>query len=182
MKKIRVAVVGVGNCAKSLIEGVALYTLNKSTEGLAFPDIGGYKASDIEFVLAYDVDKRKVGLALGHAIYQKPNCAINILEHNGFSEDDVYVATSSYPIVQMGKVLDGVSEHMSQLPEDEAFLVSDRVQSSLNDVVNDLLINEVDILLNYLPVGSEEATRFYVEACLLARVPFVNCIPVFIVS
>jgi myo-inositol-1-phosphate synthase len=174
---IRVAVVGVGNCAKSLIEGVAVYTENENSLGLAFEDIGGYKAKDIEFVLAYDVDKRKVGRSLEEAIYSKPNCA-KTLEPDGVILRKVCSDTK----VRRGALFDGVAPHMLEMPEDESFRVTSDPEPSHSQVVEDLRSSEVDVLLNYLPVGSEVATRFYVAACIEAEVPFVNCIPVFIVS
>jgi len=178
MKKIRVAVVGVGNCAKSLIEGVALYSKTGQTDGLAFPDIGGYKAENDEFVLAYDVDPRKVHKHLSYAIGEKPNCAMGF---NVDNEDLLDVTGNTY--VKMGAVLDGVAAHMLNHDEDEAFRIDEESeQLTKEQLVKDLIDNKVDVLLNYLPVGSQEATEFYVEGCLEAKVPFVNCIPVFIVS
>jgi myo-inositol-1-phosphate synthase len=177
--KIRVAVVGVGNCAKSLIEGVALYSETGQTDGLAFPDIGGYKAEHIEFVLAYDVDSRKVGKPLQEAIFSRPNCAMD------FNVSNAALMSIGARIVKvkMGRVLDGVASHMSDFDEDEAFRVDEESEQLTHEqLVKDLKDNEVDVLLNYLPVGSQEATEFYIEGCLEAKVPFVNCIPVFIVS
>lgn len=181
--KIRVAVVGVGNCAKSLIEGVALYSKTGRTDGLAFPDIGGYTAENIQFVLAYDVDPRKVGVPLVDAIKAKPNCA---MDFEVTSEDVSSVCQVDHTLetyVKMGAVLDGVASHMINYDEDEAFRI-DEVSEQLTheDLVNDLIDYGVDVVLNYLPVGSQEATEFYVEGCLEAKIPFVNCIPVFIVS
>ena len=179
--EIRVAVVGVGNCAKSLVEGVALYT-NKPelADGLAFHEIGGYHAKHIKFALAYDIDTRKVGRPLKKAIYGKPNCAMDLLT----CEQAVWMEGSIIGDceVRRGKLLDGVAPHMKDMPEDESFRVTKDPEPSLDDVVRHLKENKIDVLLNYLPVGSEEATRFYVQACLKAKVPFVNCIPVFIVS
>lgn len=177
MSKIRVAIVGVGNCAKSLIEGVTRYLDSESSIGLAFEDIGGYKAGDLEFVLAYDVDKRKVGRHLAEAIYAKPNCSVDILPE-GVTVDCVCGDTK----VKRGALYDGVAPHMEQMPEDESFRVTSDPEPTLEDVVRDLQEHEIDVVLNYLPVGSEVATRFYVEACLKAKASFVNCIPVFIVS
>lgn len=180
MTKIRVAIVGVGNCAKSLVEGVALYSHSNISDGLAFVDIGGYTANDIEFCLAYDVDTRKVGRPLSEAIYGKPNCAMDILDDsNRHWLDDV---GASEVTVKRGALYDGVAPHMLQMPEDESFRVTRDPEPTMEDVIRDLRENKIDVLLNYLPVGSETATRFYVEACLEAKVPFVNCIPVFIVS
>jgi myo-inositol-1-phosphate synthase len=177
-KKIRVAVVGVGNCAKSLIEGVALYTKTGRVDGLAFPEIGGYKPEDIEFVLAYDVDPRKVNDMLSSAISTKPNCAIDF----DVVMDDLDGVCGD-TIVKMGRILDGVAPHMLKHDADESFRLDDwSTELSREQLVSDLRENDVDVLLNYLPVGSQEATEFYVEGCLEAKVPFVNCIPVFIVS
>lgn len=180
--EIRVAIVGLGNCAKSLIEGVALYSHTDQTDGLAFADIGGYKASHLKFVLAYDVDTRKVGRPLQLAKNGKPNCAMDILE--GHPEADFWLKNviEGKCEVKRGKLLDGVAPHMLEHDADESFRVTKDPEPTIEDVVRDLRENKVDVLLNYLPVGSEEATRFYVKACLEAKVPFVNCIPVFIVS
>ena len=177
---IRVAIVGVGNCAKSLVEGVSLYTHEDRTDGLAFADIGGYTAKNIKFVLAYDVDTRKVGRPLSEAIYAKPNCAIDLLtkDKSGWLKDSIEGDCE----VKRGALYDGVAAHMLNMPEDESFRVTKDPEPSLNELVKDLVENKIDVLLNYLPVGSEEATRFYVQACLNAKVPFVNCIPVFIAS
>lgn len=180
--KIKVAIVGVGNCAKSLIEGVAKYSTNTDTNGLAFVDIGGYTASNISFKLAYDVDIRKVGRPLAQAIYAKPNCAIDLIsevdiEANRWLEDSCQFTT-----VRRGALYDGVADHMKDFPADEAFRITYDPEPTEEQVVKDLIDNDIDVLLNYLPVGSETATRFYVECCLKAKVPFVNCIPVFIVS
>ena len=174
---IRVAVVGVGNCAKSLIAGVALYKKTGQSDGLAFADIGGYSAGDIEFVLAYDVDKRKVGQNLITAMYAKPNCSMDF----GVEKTDIFAVGGGIR-VRMGAVLDGVAPHMLEWDEDESFRLSRAVDIQKAELVKELQDNEIDVLLNYLPVGSEEATKFYVEACLEAGVNFVNCIPVFIVS
>lgn len=180
--KIRVAVVGVGNCAKSLIEGVAKYTKTGDTRGLAFEAIGGYKAEDIEFVLAYDVDTRKVGRPLKQAIYAKPNCAWDIIDEIENRDWFFNETIEEKCFVSRGRLEDGVAPHMLNMPEDESFRITKDPEPSLDDVVTDLLSKRVDVLLNYLPVGSETATRFYVNACIKAKVPFVNCIPVFIVS
>jgi myo-inositol-1-phosphate synthase len=179
MKKINVAIVGLGNCAKSLVEGVALYSVNNSTAGLAFADIGGYKASNLQFVLAYDVDARKVGQYIDRAIFAKPNCAMNM--PGAF--DHLDKVCSDIP-VKMGKVLDGIAPHMHDVEDKDSTFVLDTMSYEITreELVRDLKVNKIDVLLNYLPVGSQKATEFYVEACLEAKVPFVNCMPVFIVS
>lgn len=175
--KIRVAIVGVGNCAKSLIEGTALYAITGNSHGLAFPDIGGYTAKSIEFVLAYDIDPRKVDHPLTKAAKAAPNCAIDL----GVS-DDAIDAIGGKVIVKRGALFDGVAPHMLLEPEDESFRISSHVDPTKEQIINDLVTHKVDVLVNYLPVGSEEATKFYLQACIDAKVPFVNCIPVFIVS
>lgn len=177
--KIRVAIVGVGNCAKSLVEGVALYSDNGETGGLAFADIGGYTPNNIEFVSAYDIDPRKVGFPLATAIYGKPNCAMSFLQG---PEDPRLVSIGGGVIVRKGNVLDGVAPHMLLAPANESFRISDHPEITSSELVRQLKEDQVDVLLNYLPVGSEKATHFYIEACLEAKVPFVNCIPVFIAS
>lgn len=180
---IRVAVVGLGNCAKSLVEGVALYSHEERTDGLAFAEIGGYKPSHIKFALCYDVDTRKVGRPLRTAVRANPNCALDLLDWSNPTQAAWVDAVCDGEVeVKRGKLYDGVAPHMLSMPEESSFRVTKDPEPSLEDVVRDLRENEIDVLLNYLPVGSEEATRFYVQACLKAKVPFVNCIPVFIVS
>lgn len=175
--KIKVAIIGVGNCAKSLVEGVALYAGTGRTDGLAFADIGGYTAHNIEFVLAYDIDKRKVGRPLREAIFAKPNCAMNM----GLADEDLNAVGGNIR-VKHGALYDGVAAHMANFPDDEAFRPTKDPEPTREEFIAMLKKHEVDVLLNYLPVGSETATRFYIEAAIEAKVPFVNCIPVFIVS
>lgn len=173
-KKIRVAVVGVGNCASSLIQGVDYYRKNAVDNlcGIAFKDVGGYSPTDIEFTLAYDVDQRKVGLPLGQAILAGPNCAR--VFHTDITDN---------PVVKMGRVLDGISDHMKDYHSDINFKVDHTMtQATKSSVIDDLITNNVDVMLNYLPVGSQEATEFYMECALAAKVAVVNCIPIFIAS
>ncbi len=167
---IKIAVIGVGNCFSALYQGFAFYAKNgeKEVPGIMFQDIGGYKPTDIEVVAAFDVDKRKVGMPVGQAIFAKPNCA------RVFMPD-----VPAGPVVQMGEVHDGVSDYMLEQPEDEAFRVSDEKPI---DVVQALKDSGADILVNYLPVGSQTATEFYAQAAIDAGVAFLNCIPVFIAS
>lgn len=173
--KIKVAIVGLGNCAQSLIEGVSYYQQIDTKEGIAFYDIGGYTPKDIEFVLAYDIDERKVGEVIDIAMYSEPNCAWSII-HNNFLH-----IPQNRNIVQMGRILDGVAPHMNDGSKN-SFQVSSAPELTKEKLIQDLIDNKVDVLLNYLPVGSQEATEFYLNACIEAKVPFVNCIPVFIVS
>ena len=167
--KIRVAIVGVGNCASSLIQGIEYYKNNSDIIGLMNYDLEGYKPGDIEVVAAFDVDKRKVGKNVSEAIFAKPN-------NTKIFEKDI---KNNGTFVKMGKILDGISDHMKVFPEDRAFIPSDEEPC---DIVKELRDSNTDILLNYLPVGSEDATRFYAECCLEAGVAFINNIPVFIAS
>jgi len=177
MKKnsIRIAIVGVGNCASSLIQGIEFYreTGQKNPKfeplGLMHLDIGGYKPWDIEVGAAFDIDRRKVGKPLKEALFAKPNCT-KIISPN---------LNDSALIVCMGEVLDGVSEHMRDYPEDRIFLVANEESCNVEKVLKD---SGVDILLNYLPVGSDQATAFYAEACLNTGVSLINCMPSFIAS
>ncbi len=168
--KIKIAVVGVGNCFSSLYQGFEYYKDDSGSNipGVMFADIGGYRPSDIEVVAAYDVDIRKVGKPVGKAIFASPNCARIFMSKvpNG-------------PIVQMGHVLDGVSNYMLDQPEEVGFRIS---RAKPADIVKSLKKSGADILVNYLPVGSQKATEFYAQAAIDAGVSFLNCIPVFIAS
>lgn len=174
MGKIRVGIVGVGNCASSLIQGIGYYnSLNKEDKGkslgLMHYDLGGYRPEDIEVASAFDIDKRKVGRPLHEAIFAKPNCTKVFFQN--FNNSGVKVS--------MGEVLDGVSAHILEYPEDKRFVVSDEKPSNVEKMLRD---SGTEILLNYLPVGSEKATAFYAEASLKTGVSLINCIPVFIAS
>jgi myo-inositol-1-phosphate synthase len=171
---INVAIVGVGNCASSLVQGIAHYQNGGANEqiGLMHWDLGGYRPKDIRFVAAWDVDRRKVGLDIAGAIFAEPNCTTIFCDH---------VPTSGVT-VQMGRILDGYSEHMEEASDDRTFLLADAPQPEKSDVIRTLRETEADVLLNYLPVGSQEATEFYAECALEAGVAFVNNIPVFIAS
>ena len=172
MAKIRVAIIGVGNCASSLVQGVAYYrAANDNAAGVMHWDIGGYEPTDVEFVLAYDVDKRKVGVDLAQAIFAKPNCTAVFAEVPA-----VGVA------VKMGRTLDGVADHMAAMPADRSFVKADAEEADRAAVVSALKSTRTDVLINFLPVGSEDATRFYMECALEAGVGVVNCMPVFIAS
>lgn len=170
MNAIRVAIVGVGNCFSALYQGLFYYRDAEGDDipGIMFADIGGYRPSDIKVVAAFDVDVRKVGKPVGKAIFEKPNCA------RVFCPD-----VEDGPIVQMGHVLDGVSGYMASQREDKGFRVSDAPPV---DIAKALAESKADILLNYLPVGSQKATEHYAQAAIDAGVAFMNCIPVFIAS
>jgi myo-inositol-1-phosphate synthase len=169
-KKIRVAVVGVGNCLSSLYQGLEYYKDHDEDNipGIMFSRIGGYHPADIQIVAAFDVDRRKVGRPLGEAIFAKPNCARVVCDE-----------VPDGPIVQMGQVLDGISDYMQEQPEKYGFRVSNEEPV---DVVQVLKDTKAEILLNYLPVGSQKATEFYAQCCIDANVSLLNCIPVFIAS
>ena len=170
MNKIKVAVVGAGNCFSALYQGFEYYKNSKddNTPGVMWANIGGYKPNDIEVVAVYDVDARKVGKPAGEAIFAKPNCA-RVFQPN----------VPDGPTVEMGQVLDGVSDYMLEQPEDQGFRLS---ESKPVDVVKSLKNSGADILINYLPVGSQKATEFYAQCAIDAGVAFLNCIPVFIAS
>ena len=174
MDRIRIAIVGVGNCASSLVQGIAYYR-DKSPQdavGLMHWEIGGYRPQDIEVVAAFDIDVRKVGKDVSEAIFEPPNCT------TVFCEDLPKVGVR----VQMGCILDGVADHMKDHPEPRTFMPSDEREPTREVIVRALRQAEADVLLNYLPVGSEQAARFYAECALEADVALVNCIPVFIAS
>ncbi len=174
MGRIRVAIAGVGNCASSLVQGVQYYKKVKATDprvpGLMHNVFGPYGISDIEFVAAFDVDRRKVGKDLSKAIFEAPNCTT--VFHRNVPKLGVRVLR--------GPTLDGVARHMSEYPEERAFAV-DESQKPV-DVVRVLQQTKADVLVNYMPVGSQKATEFYANACLEANVGMVNCMPVFIAS
>ena len=174
MSKIKVAVIGVGNCASSLIQGIHYYRGEKAEDakGLMHWDIGGYKPYDIEVAAAFDIDRRKVGLEVSKAIFSKPNCT------HVFCPD----IPPTLVTVQMGRILDGVSDHMGEYSDERTFVLADIPEPTKEEIVQVLKESAAEIMINYLPVGSEEATRFYAECALEAGVAFVNNIPVFIAS
>jgi myo-inositol-1-phosphate synthase len=174
-KKVKVAIAGVGNCASALLQGISFYGNsyinenkeisdgNDTPEGLIAYSLGGIRPGDIEFVAAFDVVESKVGRDLADAIFANPNNTIKISD-----------VPSTGIKVQKAKVLDGVGRHLS-----ERVKISD---SPAADVSKLLRESGAEILINYLPVGSREATQYYVEQCLDAGVSFINAIPVFIAS
>lgn len=174
MSKIKIAIVGVGNCTSSLIQGIQYYREKSPQDaiGLMHWEIGGYKPSDIEVVAAFDIDKRKIGLDVNEAIFSKPNCT------TVFCAD----IPRSGVKVQMGKILDGFSEHMNNYDEKRTFVLAKQPESTEEEIIKILKDSGSEILLNYLPVGSEEATLFYVGCALKANLALINNIPVFIAS
>lgn len=174
MKGIKIAIAGLGNCASSLLQGLHYYRDKQPEEaiGLMHWKVGGYKPSDIKVVAAFDIDARKVGKDVHEAIFAEPNCT------TVFQKD----LPPSGVTVHMGPVLDGYSEHMDSHPEHLRFVKADAPEPDKDIVVQILRDSGAEVLLNYLPVGSEEGTRFYAECALEAGVAFINCIPVFIAS
>ncbi|HWR82203.1 MAG TPA: hypothetical protein VN285_02765 [Candidatus Deferrimicrobium sp.] len=164
MGKVRVAIIGVGNCASSLVQGVEFYKKAREDDhvpGLMHVNLGGYHIRDIEFSAAIDIDKNKVGLDLAEAIYTRPN--------NTFVFAKV---PKSGIVVQRGMTHDGLGYYLSQIIQ--------KAPGDTVDIVKLLQETRTDVVVNYLPVGSEEATKWYVEQVLEAGCGFVNCIPVFI--
>jgi myo-inositol-1-phosphate synthase len=173
-KPINVALVGVGNCASSLVQGVSHYREGANDlTGLMHEEIGGYRPSDLRFVAAWDIDARKVGKDVAEAIFAKPNSTAIFCP-------DVKPTGAK---VRMGAILDGVAEHMLDYPDpDRTFMLADVPEATRDEVVATLRDAEVDVMMNYLPVGSQAATEFYAECALEAGVAFVNNMPVFIAS
>ena len=171
--KIKIAIAGLGNCASSLVQGIFYYknvrTDDELIPGLMHNLVGKYRVGDIKPVIAFDIDKRKVGKDISKAIFAKPNCT--------------KVFNSKIPNlnakVKMGPVLDGVAKHLKNYPEEKRFLVAKKKPA---DVVKELKKSGAEILINYCPVGSQKATEFYAKAALKANCAFINCIPVFIAS
>jgi myo-inositol-1-phosphate synthase len=162
--KINVAIIGVGNCASSLVQGVHYYRTaedNQSIPGLMHVNLGGYHVSDINFVAAFDIDANKVRKDLSEAIFTPPNNTYKFCD----------VPRLKVP-VHRGMTHDGLGKYLSQIIQ--------KAPGSTDDIVKILKDTETHVVLNYLPVGSEEATKWYVEQVLTAGCAFVNCIPVFI--
>jgi myo-inositol-1-phosphate synthase len=174
MAKIRVAIVGVGNCASSLLQGIEYYKHisgeeKKKPVGLMHYDLGGYKPGDIEVVCAFDIDERKVGQPLEEACFAPPNNTITI-----WRDLPGYKVT-----VDMGEPLDGIAEHMASYPPERTFLLA---KEKPVDIESRLRRSGAEVMLCYLPVGSQRAVERYARACLETGVSLINCMPVFIVS
>ena len=174
MKKIKIALIGIGNCASALIQGLYFYRQNPENlkNGLMRWDLGGYCPSDIVVAAAFDIDRRKIGRDVSTAIFQPPNCT-----------------TIFYPevpptgvTVQMGTRLDGVPEHMKDIDTQYCFDPSQQPDATRESVVGALKASGAEIMINFLPVGSQQATEFYMNCALEAGIAVVNCIPVFIAS
>jgi myo-inositol-1-phosphate synthase len=166
MDKVRVAIIGVGNCASSLVQGVHYYRDAKPDEfvpGLMHVELGGYHPRDIQFTAAFDVSAHKVGFDLSEAIYAEPN---NTIKFADVPELGVKVSR--------GMTHDGLGQYLKD--------VIPKSTASTDDIVGILKATKTDVVVSYLPVGSEMATKWYVEQVLEAGCAFVNCIPVFIAS
>jgi myo-inositol-1-phosphate synthase len=174
MDKIRIAIVGVGNCASALVQGIHYYQNQTPDQavGLMHYNLGGYRPEDIQVVAAFDIDRRKVGQDVSAAVFALPNCTIR------FTPDIPLTGVT----VRMGCVLDGISDHMMAYDEKHRFCMADEKEADRKSVIRILKESKTQILLNYLPVGAEQATLFYAECALEAKVAFINNIPVFIAS
>jgi len=168
-KEVRVAIAGVGNCASALVQGVEYYKNAKAGEkvsGLMHVNFDGYHIRDVKFVAAFDVNKKKIGKDLADAIWAEPNVCAKFAK----------VPKKGVKVLP-GPILDGVAPHMKK-----PFYTYDEGRMKPVDVVDALREAEADVLVNFIPVGSREATRVYAEACLKAKCALANCIPEFIAS
>ena len=174
MKTIKIAIVGVGNCASALVQGLYFYRQNRNrhANGLMNWDLAGYEPTDIVIAAAFDIDRRKVGLDVGKAIFQSPNCT------RVFYPEVPEIGVT----VQRGALLDGMAPHMAEMDAELRFDPSQEPDGSMETVVKELKRSGCQILVNLLPVGSQQAAEFYMNCALEAGVAAVNCIPVFIAS
>jgi myo-inositol-1-phosphate synthase len=168
---LRIALVGIGNCAAALLAGIEWYrTFPDRHNGLMHKEIGGWRCWDIEVVAAFDVDQRKVGQTLGMASVADPNCVARPPSPDAWKD----------VIVAMGPSYDGIGERMAEYSSQRAFVLA--VDREPADVVATLRAAEVDVLVSYLPVGADRAAAYYAGACIEAHCAFVNCTPSFIAS
>jgi myo-inositol-1-phosphate synthase len=174
MEPIKIGIIGVGNCASSLLQGITYYQGKRDSDAIGILNwsINGYSPADIKVASAFDIDRRKVGKDVHEAIFKRPNCTKKFV-------DKIPKAGVN---VSMGKILDGFSEHMKNYDPEYTFLICHQKEPTKSDVINILKHSGTEVLLNYLPVGSETASRFYAECALEAGVSFINNIPVFIAS
>ncbi|MGH2526532.1 MAG: inositol-3-phosphate synthase, partial [Actinomycetota bacterium] len=166
MSTVRLAIVGVGNCASSLVQGIHFYKdaePDSTVPGLMHVDLGGYHVGGVEVVAAFDVDGKKVGRDVSEAIYSEPNNTIRFAD-----------VPPTGVTVQRGPTLDGLGHYYRETIEES--------DAAPVDIANALRRAEADVVVCYLPVGSEEAAKHYAQAALDAGVAFVNCLPVFIAS
>jgi myo-inositol-1-phosphate synthase len=174
MEPIKIGIIGVGNCASSLLQGITYYRGkdDRKAIGILNWSINGYTPDNIKVVSAFDIDQRKVDKDVHDAIFERPNCTKRFV-------DNIPKAGVK---VSMGKILDGFSDHMKTYDPEYTFLLCDQKEPSKKDVIKILQHSGTEVLLNYLPVGSEAASMFYAECALEAGVSFINNIPVFIAS
>jgi myo-inositol-1-phosphate synthase len=174
MARIKIAIVGVGNCVSSLIQGIHYYKGKSGRDaiGLMHWDLGGYKPYDIEVVAAFDIDRRKVGKDVSEAIFALPNCTKVFCPN----------IPKTGVTVRMGRILDGCTEEMLAHKPHQTFVLSDMPEPSKEEVVRVFKESGAEVVLNYLPVGSEQAVCFYADCVLEAGTAFINCMPVFIAS
>ena len=173
-KDINIAILGIGNCCASLVMGLSYYqnAIDESIPGLMHTVLGRYKISDIRIVAAFDVDRRKIGKDIIDAILSEPNCTKQFE-----STDNMKLGTNRVTVMK-GPVLDGVASHMNdyfQVDKDQKELTKDEILTVLKET-------QTQIIVSYLPVGSQLATEFWAQIALDANIGFVNCIPVFIAS
>jgi myo-inositol-1-phosphate synthase len=176
---VRVAIVGVGNCASAFVQGLVYYAEpGAGDSGIMMPEIGGYTISDIYPVAAFDVNERKVGQYLSDAIWAEPNCCVPFLDEFEW-RSDINESHAGNVIVQQGPESDGVAQHYRDTLSP---LEPSGDDQGRMEVVAALRESKTDVLINFLPVGSEKASHIYARAALEAGVAFVNCIPTFIAS
>ena len=171
--KINIAIVGLGNCASSLIQGLGYY--NKSSNdkkniGLIKNDICGYKISDINIVAAFDVNKNKIGKSISKAIFEYPNCTEIFYKDSNLFKN----------VVSPSPVLDGISRKMSSIIK--VHNIDKNINKWKKDIISEIIDKKIDVLISYLPVGSKKATKFYAKCSLEAKIAFANTIPEFICS
>ncbi len=176
-RRIRIAIAGVGNCASSLVQGIAFYRAQPDERrGVVHGRIGPYEVGDIQVVAGFDVDRRKVGRPIGEAIFALPNNTKRFFQPSGAREDVTFDWCAP---VYMGHVLDGVASHLADYPEHVRF---DVAGDAPEDTARILRESGAEILVNYMPVGADRASQHYAQACLDAGVAMVNCVPSFIAS
>ncbi len=174
MNKIKIGIVGIGNCASSLIQGIEFYKKKEDDNaiGLMHWKIGGYLPIDIEVVCGFDIDSRKVGKDISEAIFAPPNCCKLLCNSLPYKNVEI----------KMGRILDSVAPHMKYYDENLSLIISEKKETTKQEILEELKRSKCQILINFLPVGSEKASKFYAECALEANVGFINCIPVFIAS
>ncbi len=171
-KNIRVAIIGIGSCAKSLVEGTQYYIKNQNKSvGLMYPNIGNYTVDNIKYVCGFDVDIRKVNEPLAVALRAKPNCSMDIVDEI----DNTCIQRGA--IVYSGPQLDGIADHMLDYPEEVSFRVGAEPAISRKRYIELLKYHKVDVVISYLPVGSTEASNWYLTGAIKAGCHIVNCIP-----